>query len=62
MLNAFLTDPGTIKPKFNIFLFIYTLFIYTFFNVENLQNLITSTKVELNSKHLAIQIKIVYVD
>lgn len=48
MLNAFLTDPGTIKPKFNIFLFIYTLFIYTFFNVENLQNLITSTKVELN--------------
>ena len=43
MLNAFLTDPGTIKPKFNIF-----LFIYTFFNVENLQNLITSTKVELN--------------
>ena len=48
MLNAFLTDPGTINPKFNIFLFIYTLFIYTFFNVENLQNLITSTKVELN--------------
>ena len=48
MLNAFLTDPGTIKLKFNIFLFICTLFIYTFFNVENLQNLITSTKVELN--------------